>query len=57
MKKQYKKPALDVIKFDVQPLMVLSNSDNPQTIVNPDPYNDKFGSRDYDFDFADDEEW
>ena len=49
MKKQYKKPTLSTIVFDMQPLMVLSNSDNPQTEVNPNLYNEEFGAREFDF--------
>ena len=46
MKKEYKKPAVDMAEVELQQLMVLSEN-NPQTTVNHDEYNNEFSSRDY----------
>ena len=60
MKKQYIKPILLSIAIEMEPLMTLSsNSENPQTQMNPNPYNGNFGARDFAFDeeYEDEEVW
>ena len=44
MKKQYKTPALSIVKIGIQPLMVLSEN-TPETKVNHEEYNEEFGTR------------
>ncbi len=57
MKKTYISPSMTAIVLNMQPLMTLSSGgDNPDTVVNHTPYNDKFSSRGFDFD-DEDEDW
>jgi len=54
MKKEYKTMTMEVVSLNAPNLLIVSNRD---VQVDDTPNSGQMNARDYDFDFADDEEW